>query len=63
MLVIDVHVYFGDELVKSTFCYNIADTGVGGGKHAGLLSSLQGCGTSHPTIRVGDMRPYAQYGP
>ena len=42
---------------------NVADTGVGGGKHAGLLSSLQGRGKIRPTIRVGEVGPYSQYGP
>ena len=42
---------------------NVVDTGVGGEKHTGLPSYLQGCGTSRPNIRVRDGGPYSHYDP
>ena len=42
---------------------NVVDTGVGGGKYAGIPYVFKGCGTSHSTIQFGDVGPYAHYCP
>ena len=42
---------------------NVANTGSGGGKHAGLWRVLQGCDTSQIDIRVVDIVTDGPYSP